>query len=153
MPTVTAGKLLDLGASFDCDSLKRFHERYPKGVPWETQEELQQLVEDLDKQHISVSCAAKLLGLTVTVKRFNCEGNVFAEYHYKDGKLHDPAPGKPALLELDPRGQVNQVRHYKNGRLHDPDKDTPAWRWYVGGQLLLEGRFNDGERGGTRVYT
>ncbi len=47
--------------------------------------------------------------------------------HYRDGELHDPAPGTPAM-----RGADGTTMHYRAGKLQDPAPGVPAVRYADG---------------------
>lgn len=53
-------------------------------------------------------------------------GTVAREVHYRDGRLHDPAGGRPADVFYRPDGSVEREAHYRDGECHDPVDGRPA---------------------------
>jgi len=52
------------------------------------------------------------------------------ERYRRDGRLHDPDDGRPAVVVYRTNGIVEYEEHYRNGRRHDPDDGRPAFVYY-----------------------
>lgn len=49
---------------------------------------------------------------------------------YRQGKLHDPAPGVPAFRRWYPSMRLELEVHFFDGKPHDPARMLPAYRRY-----------------------
>lgn len=59
---------------------------------------------------------------------------------YKNGRLHDPAPGVPAYRRWYPGRRLELEVYFHDGRPHNPVKVIPAYRRYSENGYLVEER-------------
>jgi len=68
------------------------------------------------------------------------------ERYYRDGSLHDPDDGRPAVAWARAGGTVAREVHYRDRRLHDPAGGRPADVFYrPDGSVEREAHYRDGE--------
>lgn len=88
-----------------------------------------------------------LAEVATTIQRCYLDGSVKWEFYRRNGKLQDPADGRPAERWCRPDGSVQIALHYQNGVLQDPADGSPAARWTRSdGSVVSETHFQNGKR-------
>jgi antitoxin component YwqK of YwqJK toxin-antitoxin module len=115
------------------EQIELFSKLYPDGVSYETQDKLQQLVDEISKQGLNVKWFIKKMKLSCVCRRYYENGQLCWEGNYVNGKRNG------VWKEYYDNGQLSWEVNYVAG------KEDGVWKtYYENGQLCWEGNYVDG---------